>query len=159
MNIQQAFQLLISPEREGATLSDIPGDHGGLSKYGVSQAAYPGEDIAALTPERAAFLYERDYWTPLRCIEIPDPLRFDLFDAGVNSGVRQATKFLQRALGGVAVDGELGDLTMAAVHKADPVKLMRRFNGLRMQFDLADPQFHEFAHSWMQRIAANLVEV
>ena len=32
------------------------------TKFGISAAAYPAEDIANLTPEAAAAIYRRDYW-------------------------------------------------------------------------------------------------
>ena len=40
--------------------SNHPADPGGLTKFGISQRAYPTRDIAHLTLAEA--LYRRDYW-------------------------------------------------------------------------------------------------
>lgn len=43
----------------GDKITDDPRDPGGLTKFGISQRAYPNEDIRKLTRGRAAFLYRR----------------------------------------------------------------------------------------------------
>ena len=48
--------------------------------------AYPKEDIKNLTLERAKQLYKRDYWDKCRCDELPNAIRFHVFDVAVNSG-------------------------------------------------------------------------
>ena len=50
---------------EGAVTNDAA-DPGGLTKYGISQRAYPSLDIASLTVEQAAVIYHQDYWLPMR---------------------------------------------------------------------------------------------
>ncbi|MBI5843910.1 MAG: hypothetical protein HZB23_04475 [Deltaproteobacteria bacterium] len=45
---------------EGGYVND-PADPGGETRFGISRRAYPNEDIKALTRERAAEIYYRDY--------------------------------------------------------------------------------------------------
>ena len=47
-------------EHEGGLVDD-PKDAGGLTNLGISQRAYPDEDIRGLTVERAKELYNQGY--------------------------------------------------------------------------------------------------
>ena len=78
-------------------LVDHPSDPGGLTKYGISQRAYPAEDIRALTKARAGELYRRDYWEVAGCPVLGWPMALVHFDAAVNHGVRRARRFLAAA--------------------------------------------------------------
>lgn len=127
------------------------------TKFGISAAAYPGEDIQNLTLERAKELYRRDYWGPAGCDGVPPAVKFDLFDFAVNSGVRTAVKCLQRAVGETP-DGILGPLTLQAVQSMPPLRLVARFNGARLMH-LADvPTWPAYGRGWARRVAANLLE-
>lgn len=114
-NFETAVNLTL--EKEGI-LSDHKDDAGGLTKYGISQAAYPGLDIASLTKADAIAIYKRDYWDKAQCEEIPYPLDIMLFDTAVNHGVTKAVKILQESLG-IAADGVIGQETRAAARKAN----------------------------------------
>lgn len=113
-NFETAVNLTL--EKEGI-LSDHKDDAGGLTKYGISQAAYPGLDIASLTKADAIAIYKRDYWNKAQCEEIPYPLDIMLFDTAVNHGVTKAVKILQESLG-ITADGVIGQETRAAAHQA-----------------------------------------
>jgi len=126
------------------------------TKYGISAAAYPEEDIAGLTVERVKTLYLRDYWGPAGCDLVPDAIKFDLFDAAVNSGVRGAVRMLQRSVGAVA-DGTLGPKTLQAVSNMDPAKALLRFNAGRLAIYAGDPAWAEYGRGWVIRVANNLM--
>lgn len=168
MNFDESFTSLIDPAREGSKLSMDPKDPGNWtggepgkgtlkgSKYGISAASYPGEDIANLTPERAKELYRRDFWGPAGCDAVPDGLKFDLFDMAVNSGKGNAVRTLQKAAG-VGVDGVIGAQTLAAVSAMHPARLVARFNGARLLF-MTDLRIWESqGKGWARRIANNLM--
>ena len=101
--------------QEGGYVNDR-NDPGGETKYGISKRSYPLEDIAALTRERAAFLYLRDYWGPIRGDDLPEQLALAVMDFAVNSGVPRASKMLQRLVG-AKEDGEIGPLTLGCVKR------------------------------------------
>lgn len=127
------------------------------TKYGVSAAAYPGEDIEHLTIERAKLIYQRDYWGLAGCDAAPDAVRFDLFDMAVNSGVRSAVKCLQKAVGETE-DGVLGPRTLRAVQSMPTMRLVARFNGARL-LHVADARaWPAYGRGWARRIALNLLE-
>lgn len=66
MNFGAAFNRLIANE---GVLSNHPADKGGLTKYGISQSAYPHLDIANLTLDDCRKIYYADYWSAApRCM-------------------------------------------------------------------------------------------
>ena len=154
MTYDEAFERLIGHE---GGLVDHPDDPGGLTKYGISQRSYPGEDIRGMTLDRAKEIYRRDFWGPAGCDTVPPGLKFDLFDMSVNAGVRRAVQTLQRAVGETP-DGILGPRTLQAVQSMDPERLVARFNGWRLDHLNDLPTWPSFGRGWTQRIADNLKE-
>lgn len=153
MDFDAAFNRLRG--HEGAYVND-PRDPGGETKYGISKATYPGENIQELTLERAKELYRRDFWKPAACEAVPAWLRFDLFDMAVNSGVKTAVKTLQVAVFADA-DGVVGPQTLRGISVIPPDCLIRRFNGLRLQHLARLKDWPSFGRGWANRIAANLL--
>lgn len=164
MNFDDAFEKLLGHE---GGFSDSPKDRGNWTsgkpgvgelkgtKYGISAMSYPLLDIRNLTVDDAKMIYRRDFWGAV-CESLPDGVRFDYFDTAVNSGPWRATWLLQGALG-VAQDGRIGPITLAAIKAMDPARLLARFNGWRLDALNDDPaQWAEFGRGWSQRIANNL---
>lgn len=155
MTFDQAFETVIG--HEGGYV-DHPSDPGGRTKYGISQRAYPNEDIPNLTLARAKEIYKRDYWDKVRGDELPDAIALQVFDAAVNQGVRSAIRMLQGAVG-VNVDGVYGPVTHAAVWRTNPVLLAIRFNASRLEFLTTLPHWAQFGRGWARRVAHNLREI
>lgn len=148
----QCFEKLIG--YEGRYTLD-PKDPGGETSWGISKRAYPAVDIKNLTRDGAKDIYKRDYWDRAQCDKLPPTLAFLLFDAAVNSGIGQAIRFLQRAVG-VADDGVLGALTLAAVQRLDTESLCARFLGQRLDFMTRLSTWDYFGKGWARRIADQL---
>ena len=72
-----------------------------------------------LTRDEARAIYHQRYVDDPGFATLPDPLRAQVIDDAVLSGPRQAVKDVQRAIGGVTVDGQLGPTTRAALDAAD----------------------------------------
>lgn len=83
---------------EGGYVND-PDDVGGETKWGISKKAHPELDIPSLTPEQAAEIYYREYWTPAGCNNYEPPLSTLLFDTAVLFGVGRAREFLEKSKG------------------------------------------------------------
>lgn len=114
----RAWAFLQRPDIEGgARVSRDPDDPGGTTKWGISQRAYPREDIANLTEARARELFRADYWQPCRCDEMPDSLAVAVADSAFNQGVGTAITLLQEAVR-ANPDGRMGPNTLAAVRAA-----------------------------------------
>lgn len=165
MNFDTAFKTLIGHEgnfqndREdkGNWTSGVIGV--GIlkgTKYGISAAAYPYLDIKNITLDEAKNIYLRDYWKPLKFDDLPDSIRFDLFDTAVNSGQRWSAKLLQRAAK-VLDDGVIGPKTIAAANKLDPEQLDSAFNGHRLLFIAAQGIWPKYGKGLVIRIANNMI--
>ncbi|HSW63686.1 MAG TPA: putative peptidoglycan-binding domain-containing protein, partial [Dissulfurispiraceae bacterium] len=87
-----------------------------------------------------------------RADELPAEVRYAVFDAAVNSGVRQAARWLQRAVG-VRDDGVIGPITLGAVRATDPQVLLRRMLAQRLRFMAGLPNWPAFGRGWARRIA------
>lgn len=161
MNFDQAFHTLLG--HEGGFTED-PRDPGNWTggrvgagelrgtKFGIAANTYPNEDIRNLTVDRAKEIYRRDFWNPVRADELPAEVRYAVFDAAVNSGVRQAARWLQRAVG-VRDDGVIGPITLGAVRATDPQVLLRRMLSARLRFMTDLPTWPTFGRGWARRIA------
>lgn len=159
MEFDEAFHRLLGHE---GGYSDHPDDPGGKTMWGVTErvaraAGYTG-DMRAFPVDMAKSIYRRQYWTPARCDELPAAVRFDLFDAAVNSGVGQAVKWLQEALG-VTADGSLGPMTLAAANAANPQALVARMVGERLEAMTDMRGWASFSRGWGKRLASNLKNV
>lgn len=144
-----AFEICVN--HEGGYSND-PQDPGGETKYGISKRAYPGEDIAGMTLERARELYERDYWEKASCHLMDPGLALIVFDAAVNNGVGQAARWLQSALG-VTADGVIGPATRAALEKANAETVLSDMHAARIHFMAGLPTWARFGRGWSRRLA------
>lgn len=157
MDFAAAFDRLLG--HEGGYV-DHPDDPGGKTRFGITEAVARAEGYQGamheLPVELARQIYRSRYWDAVRADQLPEVVRFDLFDAAVNSGPRQAAQWLQRAAG-TDPDGIVGPITIAAV-EADPEGVRRRFNGLRLRFMTDLSTWSSFGRGWARRIADNLLQ-
>lgn len=153
MNFEECFAALLIHEGDYAYL---PADPGGETRFGITAAVaraagYTG-DMRALPVSLARTIYRQQYWDAVRADELPAALRQCMFDAAVNSGARQSTRWLQQALG-ITADGVLGPQTLAAAHRAEPVGLKSRMLAMRLRFMTSLPHWASFSRGWSRRIA------
>lgn len=155
MNFDQAFDRLLG--HEGGFV-DHPSDPGGATNWGITQAVarqhgYTGH-MRDLPKETAKAIYRKSYWQPVRADELPDTVRFDVFDAAVNHGVTQSAKWLQRAVG-TQPDGVIGAVTVGAARVGGPL-IAARFNAQRLRFYTDLKTWPTFGRGWARRVADNL---
>lgn len=153
-NFARCLELVF--KHEGGYVNDAR-DPGGETRYGISKRAYPNEDIANLTRERAAELYERDYWRLMHGEELPFPLAVSVFDAAVNSGVRRSIQWLQNALH-IPCDGKFGAQTLAAVASCNLAGTAQRYAEIRLDFLERDPHWPTYGVGWKRRVQDTLHE-
>ena len=139
-----------------------PNDPGGETNWGVTKAVardfgYTGS-MRDLPRDTAKRIYRVKYWDAVKADEMPAAVRYPLFDAAVNSGVGQAARWLQRALG-VADDGKIGAITIAKAKQSDGVAVASAMIGQRLQFMTNLSTWPSFGKGWARRIAALLAEV
>jgi lysozyme family protein len=163
VSFQRALQHTL--KEEGGYVND-PVDRGGATNMGVTQRVYDAyrqrkgqgaRPVREITMAEVSDIYERQYWGEAKCNSMPWPASLAHFDAAVNTGVVQANKLLQRALG-VKDDGMVGMVTMGALHEqasADPIGLALRIAAARLRFYAAivraRPEQVKFLMGWMLR--------
>lgn len=153
MNFDQAFDELLKHEGGYVNHKD---DKGGATRYGVTEAVarevgYRG-DMRDLPLDLAKRIYQDRYWHAVKAEQLPAQVRYLVFDAAVNSGVGQAARWLQRAVG-VKDDGVIGPQTLLALNQADPEALARRYLSQRLRFMSGLANWPAFGRGWARRIA------
>lgn len=102
------------------------------TNFGISAASYPLLDIKNLTLQEAVAIYQRDFWKPAACPQLPEKIAIAHFDAAVNCGLGAAAKLLQRAAG-VPDDGKIGPQTLAAAAAIPEATLLDRMLWQRLR--------------------------
>lgn len=133
----------------GAKISNDPDDRGGLTRYGISQKAFPTVDIRNLTEDGAKDLFRRHYWDQANCDKFPTPVAIALADSSFNQGVATAIKLLQTALK-VEADGMVGKNTIAAVNRRPPLEVVNEFLSHRALRYSAGQE--KFRRGWFLRL-------
>ncbi|QIB35107.1 glycoside hydrolase family 108 protein [Ancylobacter pratisalsi] len=137
-----------------------PADPGGATMKGVTQRVYDGwrrrkgtvtRSVRLIEAVEVRAIYRKQYWDGVRADEPPTGLDYCVFDAAVNSGVGQAVKWLQRALG-VAADGQIGEVTLAALNGRPVVPLIEGVCDRRLAMLKWLTTFRTFGAGWLRRV-------
>lgn len=156
MDFDEAFDRLIGNEG-GYVFS--PSDPGGETMFGVTANVARANGYAGpmkqLPRDTAKAIYRKKYWDAIKADALPEALRFEVFDAAVNSGPTQAVKWLQR-ISGVGDDGAIGPMTLNAAAKLNGYAAAAAYNGVRLDFMTSLPTWGAFSRGWARRIASNL---
>lgn len=156
MNFDLAFDRLLG--HEGGYSND-PADPGGETMWGVTVAVARANGYTGLMRDlprdTAKAIYQARYWTPVKGDNLPAAVAFQVFDAAVNHGVKQAVKWLQAAAG-TTPDGIIGPQTLAAIGRTEPATLGLLFNSARLMFYTGLPTWQSFGKGWTRRVAGNL---
>lgn len=99
---------------------DNPNDSGGTTIYGISKRAHPDPLFwSNPTPAKARRIYKREYWDANDLNLLPLHIAVIAFDMLVNHSPGDAVKVLQRAAGGLRIDGKLGPKSRARLNRRD----------------------------------------
>jgi lysozyme family protein len=154
-------------DHEGRVCENVPGDPGGATKWGITQAddieyrqqhGLTPQSVFLETPENISNIYWLHYWRPMHCDELPYPLALCLFDSAVNCGNGRAVCWLQGVVG-VLVDGGFGPNTMAGAKAYliahGPVALcegiLTRRDAYYMSIGGQGKTLHKFLAGWLSR--------
>jgi len=140
--------------------ADHPSDPGGATNMGITIGTLSDwigrpaskQDMRDLTQADAAGIYRAKYWQPIRGDALPPGVDLAVFDLAVNSGVGRAVKMLQGVLG-VAQDGTIGPVTLAAVAKAPgQATVIIDLCAARMRFLRSLKTWPTFGKGWTRRV-------
>lgn len=142
---------------------DHPADLGGATNMGITRKTLarwrnispwwnlPKSEVQNLSGDEAGRIYRAEYWDLCRAGELPSGIDLALFDFAVNSGPSRAIRYLQQVLG-VATDGLVGPITLAAANRADPAKTIDALCNRRIGFLKALSTFSVFGRGWIRRV-------
>lgn len=153
MGFNESFDRLMS--NEGGYAND-PADPGGETNWGISKRSYPDVDIANLEREDAKAIYLRDFWQRGQMDQYDPAIAFQVFDMAVNSGIETAIRILQRAAG-VAEDGHIGPVTVAAIKAKSTTDMLMLFVAHRLKFWTKLSTWPRFGRGWANRAADDLI--
>lgn len=169
----------------GGTLTDTPGDNGGVTIWGVTEATaraagYSGA-MAEMSQAEAVAIYRAEFWVAPG-FDLVDPilpgLAEYLLEVGINMGPHLPVQFLQVVLNAlnnqqtpyrsVAIDGQCGPMTRAALTsylaaRAEDDGVLVLMGALRslvathyMAIAQADPSQQAFLYGWLRTRALGL---
>ncbi len=145
--------------------ADHPADPGGATNMGITRKTLalwrkvspwwdlPKTEVQKLTRAEAAQIYRAIYWAPCKGENLPAGIDLAVFDYAVNSGPDRAIRTLQAALG-VAVDGQVGPITLGAATKANARVVVDAICDRRLSFLQGLSTFATFGRGWTSRVAA-----
>lgn len=143
---------------------DHPADPGGATNMGITRKSLarwrnispwtelPKSEVERLTRAEAARIYRALYWNTCRADRFPPGLDLALFDFAVNSGPDRAVRTLQAGLG-VAADGVVGPVTIAAAENANTDEAINDLCDRRLRFLQGLSTFPSFGRGWTRRVA------
>jgi lysozyme family protein len=168
--------ILVILEHEGGYTND-PDDAGGETTWGitVSGARAHGyrDNMRDFPVEYAKGIYKNDYWNPIKGDLQPDQaIAEKMLDTGVNIGIHQVTRFLQRTLNvlnkretlwpDIVVDGVFGPMTLEILATAlskDPryrqaiLKGIKCLQGARyIELSEGNRKLETFTLGWLLRV-------
>jgi lysozyme family protein len=144
---------------EGGYVND-PQDPGGATNKGVTQHVYDDwrrsrglepRSVRSLEQSEVEAIYRKLYWNAVRGDDLPAGVDYCIFDFAVNSGAIRAARYLQRAVG-VADDGVIGPMTLAAVNAKPPCETIAAVSAARLAFLGQLPTFQRFGKGWTVRV-------
>lgn len=158
---------------EGGFVND-PADPGGATNKGITMGTFQTcaqrylgieptlENLKALTDAQAGKIYKPLYWDKVRGDEIAlQELANIVFDFQVNAG-GNAAKLLQKVLNdlgatpALAVDGDIGPGTIAALNRVDLKAVYQGYKQGRAEYyeDLVAkrPALGKFLKGWLSRV-------
>jgi Putative secretion activating protein len=154
-NFEQCFRWLMI--HEGGFVNH-PEDPAGMTNMGITRATLEGylgrevseHEMRTLSKDVAKLIYKDVYWDFIEGDDLPSGVDYATFDWAVNSGAVVAAKALQRVVG-VADDGIIGPITMAAVQHAYPEEIVEDLKDDREDFYRSLPHFTTFGKGWLRR--------
>lgn len=125
------------------------------TKYGIAANTYPDIDIKNLTLAQAKAIYYRDWWLKIGADQIDTAIVYQMWDFAVNAGMSTSRRALQRAAR-VADDGQIGNVTLAAVKAMSVTDVLMRFAAQRLRYYTSLSTWPTYGKGWTNRVAGDL---
>jgi lysozyme family protein len=169
MDVKKAVELIITPAFEGSKFTDIPGDYGGCTRYGVTQNIYntyrdkhdlARQSVELISMDEVTDVYKIYFWDQSGCDKLIEinygKLAFVHFNVAINRNPVLAVRMLQSLLGLVNITGYFGPISQEATkNKSEDGLVQEYLEALRQHYldeVKKDPTQQEFLHGWLNRI-------
>jgi lysozyme family protein len=155
-NFSQCLHVVL---REEGGYTNDPNDPGGATNFGITIAdlrEWRGHDVTPddvknMTKAEALEIYRAKYWNPMQCGDLPDGIDLEVFDFGVNAGIRTSVKMLQLVIG-VTQDGSVGPITLNAAKAANARSVIQAFSQHRLDYYRSlTGEWPHFGAGWTNR--------
>lgn len=136
--------LALALELEGGK-SDVPGDRGGRTAYGITQATYnvwlgrTDKDVWNISTQEVEEIYHKRYWLMAGCDKLPGRLAVAHFIAAIHCGVSPANEFLEDSSWAESAE-ECRVFAYLSLYRAFLQRLSER------------PNQQKFLKGWMNRV-------
>lgn len=157
-NFKEALELVLKHEGGWA---NHPSDPGGSTMKGVTFRVFKSffgedstlEDLRNISTTQLEHVYKTGYWDKCKCDKLPNGVDYVVFDAAVNSGPRQASKWLQRVVG-TNDDGIIGPNTLNGIREYNKPLLDLIYNLCykRLRFMQGLNIWEKFSKGWSARV-------
>jgi lysozyme family protein len=157
INFEKSLKMVLV--HEGGYVNH-PRDPGGATNRGVTQATYNryrnsrgkvAQSVRAISEAEVREIYKLRYWDAVKADQLPSGVDYAAFDFAVNSGPSRAAKYLQRACG-VDDDGIIGDMTIKAAGRSNPVIVVSKMCDARLAWLKTLPTWGTFGKGWDRRV-------
>ena len=155
--------LILTLKYEGG-FSDDPDDPGGATNKGITQSVFdayrksknlPLQSVKLISDEEVEDIYYQRYWLVASCDKITPKFSIVHFDTAVNTGTKQAAKFLQRSIE-IEADGIIGQKTIEKLNQQDENTVIKNYLDQRRTFykNLVEkkPTLQKFLKGWLIRV-------
>lgn len=171
-NFAAAYWSTFQREIDQNNPQRVTEDQGGLTKFGISQKAYPKLSIAKLTISDAVAIAHRDYWSRCKLDGVSHvAVAGEIFDTAYNLGCAPAIRIAQQvclhfgeSIGSNpvnrGVDGVMGPLTIGALNRLSAsyaMQLILALNGEQYGYYSAliqgnPTKYMKSFKGWMRRV-------
>lgn len=135
-------------------------DPGGATNKGITRAtlakwrgrAVSKQDVRNISKKTVAAIYKANYWDRSKGDDLPSGVDYAVFDFAVNSGPSRAIIYLQNIVG-VAPDGQIGPITLAAIRLFNANELIHALCEKRLAFLKRLSIWKTFGKGWTRRVA------
>ena len=148
---------------ESMDFTIVPGDYGGQTKAGVTQAGFDAyclkhnlttHSVETLTYDEIKAVYQ-DIWNDSSCPQMKFPINVAHFDFSVNAPHKDVNMLLQEVLGDLVVDGIIGPKTIMRLYQFDPENVAKAQVKARENWYQAtvknDKTQKQFLQGWIDR--------
>jgi lysozyme family protein len=148
--------------REEGGYTNDPNDPGGPTNFGITikdleewrGKPVTADDVKNMSKNEAQEIYRSMYWNPMQCDDLPNGIDMEVFDFGVNAGIREAVKTLQSVVG-VTADGSVGPITLSAAKAANRQTTIQSYSERRLNYYRSlTAEWSHFGTGWTNRTNA-----